>query len=127
MAERSGAESMVSRPLVPAIDGVVEGREPVRVRRSGTTHTQRRSRRTPVTWVRGGGAMTLLFLLPTLLIFGAFSWYPIARTVIMSLQHTNLVQPASWVGLDNFRAVLNDPLLPVAVKNTLYFALLALL
>jgi multiple sugar transport system permease protein len=45
----------------------------------------------------------------------------------MSLQHTNLVQPATWVGLDNFRAVLADPLLPIAVKNTLYFAALALL
>ena len=53
-----------------------------------------------------------------LVIFGAFSWYPIVRTVIMSLQHTNLVQPATWVGLDNFRAVLNDPLLPMAVENT---------
>ena len=51
-------------------------------------------------------------------IFGAFSWYPIVRTVIMSLQHTNLVQPATWVGLDNFRDVLHDPLLPIAVKNT---------
>ena len=45
----------------------------------------------------------------------------------MSLQHTNLVQPATWVGLDNFRAVLDDPLLPKAVKNTAYFALLALI
>ena len=52
---------------------------------------RRRARRTPATWVRGGGLASLLFLLPTLLIFGAFSWYPIVRTVIMSLQHTNLV------------------------------------
>jgi multiple sugar transport system permease protein len=87
----------------------------------------RRARRTPVTWVRGGGLATLLFLLPMLFVFGAFSWYPIVRTVIMSLQHTNLVSPATWVGLDNFRAVLNDPLLPKAVENTAEFAGLALI
>jgi multiple sugar transport system permease protein len=92
-----------------------------------TGREYRRARRTPVTWVRGGGLATLLFLLPMLFVFGAFSWYPIARTVIMSVQHTNLVSPATWVGLDNFRAVLNDPLLPTAVKNTAYFALLALI
>jgi multiple sugar transport system permease protein len=86
-----------------------------------------RVRRTPLTWVKGGGLSTFVFLLPTLLVFGAFSWYPIVRTVIMSLQHTNLVQPATWVGLDNFRTVLNDPLLPIAIKNTAYFALLALI
>jgi multiple sugar transport system permease protein len=62
-----------------------------------------------------------------LFVFGAFSWYPIVNTAIMSLQHTNLVQPATWVGLDNFRAVLHDPLLPIAVKNTAYFAGLALI
>jgi multiple sugar transport system permease protein len=37
------------------------------------------------------------------------------------------VQPATWVGLTNFRTVLHDPLLGTAVRNTLYFALLALL
>jgi len=86
-----------------------------------------RVRRTPLTWVKGGGLSTLVFLLPMLLIFGAFSWYPIVRTVVMSFQHTNLVQPATWVGLDNFRSVIHDPLLPIAVKNTAYFALLALI
>jgi multiple sugar transport system permease protein len=68
----------------------------------------------------------VLFLLPTLVVFGAFSWYPIVRTVTMAFQHTNLVQPARWVGWDNFRTVWNDPLFPTAVKNTLYFAGLAL-
>jgi multiple sugar transport system permease protein len=86
-----------------------------------------RPRRRLLTWVRNGGLTTLLLLLPTLFVFGAFSWYPIAQTVIMSLQSTNLVDPPVWVGLDNFRTVLEDPLLPTAVKNTVYFALLALL
>ena len=93
----------------------------------GRSSARRRPRRTPLTWVRSGGLTTLLLLLPTLLIFGAFSWYPIAQTVIMSLQSTNLVDAPTWVGLDNFRTVLEDPLLPTAIKNTAYFALLALI
>ncbi|MFC7494099.1 MULTISPECIES: carbohydrate ABC transporter permease [unclassified Nocardioides] len=73
-----------------------------------------------------GSVATLVFLLPMLLVFGLFSWWPIARSFVMSLQQTNLVTPAEFVGLDNFRAVLDDPLLGTAVQNTLWFALLAL-
>lgn len=86
---------------------------------------RRRRRRTPLTWWRGGGAGTLLFLLPMLLVFALFSWWPIVRTVIMSVQHTNLVQAPTWVGFENFSNVIHDPLLPTAIKNTAYFALLA--
>lgn len=68
-----------------------------------------------------------MFLLPLLVVFGLFSWYPIVRAVVMSFQETNLVTPSTFVGLQNFQDVLNDPLLWTAVKNTLYFALLALL
>lgn len=87
---------------------------------------RRRPLRTPVTWVRRGGLSTLLFLLPLLVIFGLFSWWPIVRSVVMSVQQTNLVTPPVFVGLDNFREVLADPLLFRAIKNTLWFALLAL-
>lgn len=73
-----------------------------------------------------GSASTLVFLLPMLLVFGLFSWWPIVRSVIMSVQQTNLVTDPEFVGLDNFRAVLEDPLLGTAVQNTLWFALLAL-
>ena len=55
--------------------------------------------------------------LPLLVVFGAFSWYPIVRTVVMSFQHTNLVEAPTWVGFDNFRAVWNDPQFPIAVKT----------
>jgi len=73
-----------------------------------------------------GSVAPLVFLLPMLLVFGLFSWWPIVRSFVMSVQQTNLVTPAEFVGLDNFRAVLADPLLSTAVQNTLWFALLAL-
>ena len=81
----------------------------------------------PVRWVRRGGPGTLMFLLPLLLSFGLFSWYPIVRSVVMSLQTTNLVTPPVFVGFDNFSRVLSDPLLLTAVRNTAWFALLALI
>jgi multiple sugar transport system permease protein len=86
-----------------------------------------RPRRTLLTWIRRGGISRLLFLLPLLLVFGAFSWYPIVRLVLMAFQHTNLVQPATWVGFQNFSEVIHDPLFPIAVKNTAEFAGLALI
>ncbi|MDX6422974.1 MAG: multiple sugar transport system permease protein [Gaiellaceae bacterium] len=101
--------------------------QPVPVSTHRRSFVRRRLRRNPITWVQNGGLTTVLFLLPMLLVFAAFSWYPIVRTVIMSLQSTNLVEAPIWVGLDNFRTVFNDPLLPIAVKNTAEFALLALI
>lgn len=83
-------------------------------------------RRSPATWVRGGGLSNLIFMLPVIVIFGVFSWFPIVRALLMSVQETNLVD-TQFVGLDNFRYVLADPLLWTAVKNTAYFAFLALL
>lgn len=85
-----------------------------------------RVRRTPLTWARGGGLSALVFALPILVIFGIFSWWPIVSAVTMSLQETNLTDAPVWVGLANFQAVFADPLLPTVVRNTAWFALLAL-
>jgi multiple sugar transport system permease protein len=83
-------------------------------------------RRGPLTWVSRDGLSTLAFLLPLLLIFGMFSWFPILRSFVMAVQHTNLVSTPTFVGLDNFATVLADPLFGKAVMNTIYFAVLAL-
>lgn len=80
----------------------------------------------PLGWVRRGGLSTFVFAVPMLVVFGVFSWSPIVQSVVMSFQSTNLLAPAEFVGLDNFVAVLGDPLLGIAVRNTLSFALLAL-
>ncbi len=73
------------------------------------------------------GLGTALFLMPLLVVFGLFAWFPMARAVVMSVQETNLVSPPTWVGLDNFSRVLADPQLGIAVRNTAWFAILALI
>lgn len=81
-------------------------------------------RRTP----RRRTALTaLVFLIPALVVFGAFSWWPIIRGLLISFQRTNLVDPSVWVGLENFATLFTDPLLGTAVANTLLFVGLALL
>ncbi|WP_187432515.1 carbohydrate ABC transporter permease [Agromyces mariniharenae] len=84
-------------------------------------------RRNLQTWIRGGGLWNLAFLAPMLIVFGVFSWSPIVQSVVMSFQRTNLVTTPEWVGIDNFVNVLSDPNLGVAIVNTLYFAVLALI
>ncbi len=72
------------------------------------------------------GLSTLVFLLPFLVIFGLFAWFPIVRAFVMSVQDTNLVSEPIYVGLENFQRVLADPLFGIAVRNTAWFAILAL-
>ena len=72
------------------------------------------------------GLSTLVFLLPFLVIFGLFAWFPILRALVMSVQDTNLVSEPTFVGLENFQRVLADPLFGIAVRNTAWFAALAL-
>jgi len=110
--------------LSPARSGPVTGPAVLREQR---TPQAPRTRRTA--WRRHGSKQlaAVLFLLPTVLVFGLFSWWPIMRSVLLSFQHTNLVDPATFAGLDNFRTLLADPLLGTAVRNTLLFTGLALL
>ncbi|MFF1836476.1 carbohydrate ABC transporter permease [Streptomyces sp. NPDC058231] len=75
---------------------------------------------------RGFGLASLLFLLPLLLLFGCFAWWPIGRSVILGFQETDLVNPPTWVGLDNFQFLFTDPLLWTTLRNTAWFVALAL-
>jgi multiple sugar transport system permease protein len=103
--------------------------EPLASRRGAPRKVaRRRVRGTPLTWVRRGGLANLLFLLPLLGIFGVFSWGPIVESFIISLQHTNFVV-TTWADpfWSNFTFVFNDPTFWLAVRNTGYFAILALI
>ncbi|SEG74277.1 multiple sugar transport system permease protein [Thermomonospora echinospora] len=66
------------------------------------------------------------FLSGALICFAFFSWYPMVREFILSFQKNNFVDPPVWVGLDNFRTVIQDPAFKSAWLNTAMFTLLAL-
>lgn len=68
-----------------------------------------------------------LFLLPALLVFTTFCWYPIVRGFVVSFQKYDLLNPPQWIGWDNFRFVLADPVFPVVWRNTVQYTLLGLL
>lgn len=64
-----------------------------------------------------------LFLLPALVIFALFAWYPIVRAILMSFQHIELMGESTWVGFDNFALMLKDPAFEIAWRNSLQFAM----
>jgi multiple sugar transport system permease protein len=71
-------------------------------------------------------ALAYTFLAAALLCFAVFSWYPMLRGITLSFQQDNLVTDPIWVGLDNYRNVLTDPLFVTAWVNTFKFTGLAL-
>jgi len=68
-----------------------------------------------------------LFLLPALVIFALFVWYPLVLGFVMSFQSVDMINPAAWVGWTNYHMVFSDPLFAIAWRNTLAFTGYALL
>ena len=52
-----------------------------------------------------------LYVLPAVLAFGAFLLWPILRTVSLSFYEWDGLTQGTWVGLANYRALLDDPTL----------------
>ncbi|MEV0969824.1 carbohydrate ABC transporter permease [Microtetraspora glauca] len=95
-----------------------------------TTMTVRGSRRRTPGAVRRGVRRNLTaygFLSGALICFAFFSWYPMVREFLLSFQKTNFVSSPEWVGLDNFRTVMEDSAFGPAWINTAMFTLLALI
>jgi multiple sugar transport system permease protein len=63
------------------------------------------------------------FIFPSLLMFLIFSLYPMFDTIKLSFQKFALTG-RTWVGLDNYRNLYNDPYFFTILKNTMMFALL---
>ena len=58
-----------------------------------------------------------LFLLPALTAYGLFVLWPLVTSVRYSLYSWDGVAPAKWVGLANYRTVLQRPDLPRACSG----------
>jgi len=65
-----------------------------------------------------------LFLLPFLVLFAVFVVAPVFVAIFISFTNYNMLQPASFVGINNYRLLfLDDEVFLIALQNTLMFAL----
>jgi multiple sugar transport system permease protein len=68
-----------------------------------------------------------LLLAPFLAAFGLFFFLPALETFWLSLTESSLTRTSAFVGLDNYRTLLNDPSFRDSVGNTFYFSLLTVI
>ena len=61
-----------------------------------------------------------VFIAVPILLFLAFTLYPLINAFIMSFQKYNVMQ-STWIGLDNYKAVFKDSLFRKALFNTVIY------
>lgn len=67
------------------------------------------------------------FLLPALALVTVFLLWPFLRSAYLSFTSFKGIGTADWVGLANYRQLLNDPILSRSMTNTLYWVVGTLL
>lgn len=74
---------------------------------------------------RRRSAAAFVFLIPALVIFVLFIFYPTIRSVILSFQGSNILgQPSGFVGLKHYQKLFVDPSFGQTLLNTLMFTIL---
>jgi multiple sugar transport system permease protein len=63
----------------------------------------------------------LAYISPWLIGFLAFVAYPVAAALYYSLSFYDLLRPPQFIGLTNYREILEDEFIPKVLYNTLYY------
>ena len=61
------------------------------------------------------------FVAPAAFLIGLFGFVAIGWSLVLSFQQSDLVTPGTWVGLDNYRRLLHDPIMRTAARNTVLY------
>jgi multiple sugar transport system permease protein len=67
----------------------------------------------------------LLFISPWLVGLCVFVLYPVGYTIYLSFTDYDVINPPRYVGLDNYREMLEDDKVRLALRNTFVFTLMA--
>jgi len=62
-----------------------------------------------------------LFVLPAVVVILGLNIVPMAWSFLLSFKSANLVTPARWIGLTNYRVLFEDPAFRAAVEHTLIY------
>jgi multiple sugar transport system permease protein len=61
------------------------------------------------------------FVTPAVVLIAVFGLVPVGWSLVLSIQHNDLLTPPSWVGLANYRALTHDPVFRSAVWHTVVY------
>jgi multiple sugar transport system permease protein len=68
----------------------------------------------------------LLFILPWLIALLVFTAYPVLATFYLSFTDYNILQPPSWIGLENYQTIFaEDPAFWTAARNSAVYAVVS--
>jgi multiple sugar transport system permease protein len=81
-------------------------------------------RRTFAQRVFGENPTAWAFVLPAVVIIIGLSIVPIGWSLLLSFNSADLIAPAQWVGLDNYKALAHDPALGDAIVHTAIYTAL---
>jgi multiple sugar transport system permease protein len=73
--------------------------------------------------VRYGKLTPFLFILPMLVGLAIFRLIPIVVSFVVSFTSWNVFSPPRWIGLDNYRTLVQSPIFWEVARNTVVFAL----
>ena len=62
-----------------------------------------------------------LFVGPGLILFTVVLFIPICQSVYYSFCDYNALTPPKWIGLQNYKQLLKDSTMKIALKNSLFF------
>lgn len=74
---------------------------------------------------RRGSMSSWLYLVPALVLFSIFMFYPLARSFVLSFQDNDILgRPAGFVGFDHYVRLLQDPEFHTVLWTTLVFVVI---
>ena len=102
--------------------------------RADDVHDRRHDPRTPRRGAQrrllapeAGSALIWVFLAPTLIGLGIFSFIPIIGSVVLAFFRWDIITPPQFVGVDNFVELAANPTVRVSFFNTITFVIAAVI
>ena len=65
-----------------------------------------------------------LFLAPALALLAVFTFWPVLWGSILAFTEYKIITPPTWVGLQNFEDLLDDPVFYISIRNSLLYLLI---
>lgn len=73
------------------------------------------------TFARAQAGMGLLFVTPSILLFLIFVILPAITALYLSFTRYDILTPAQWIGLDNYKRILDDTLFHRSLRNIVMY------